>query len=855
MKVLFAVSNASLSEDIAKQYLEMYGETLEYKDVFYFKAVLEEVKRDKTYDRIVIAETLEPVRTNIVAEIDKMLFNNIDAITDEAENSSIIFICAENRTRKDDLLGRFYNIGLYNILLGDERQTAKLCRLIKTPRGKKEAKEYLKGNEGVSDIVYEQEQGVKEDEILSICRYFDNLRSPEDYVKAFEEVTNQYDSEEELITIVAALTTKLRRGNEIFDSLNAEPKFQKYCAWRNMLPQEQAVNDNKKGRLFHNIIGGLKNVKNNAEKRYEIPKKKNEAISIKDDGIGATATNTVSTMTSPFGSQPTQEVKTDLNKELEQRKQEELERKQQLIREKEEELKRKQEELFNRQQEERLRQQEEELKRKQQEALKQQEELLKKQQEELLKKQQEELARKQQEEKAKAEQEALLRKQQEEATAKMDPLERAKREAILRAQQKMQPNMPQEDTASKEQEELLKKQQEELMKAQQEEQQKALLEQQEEIAKKQQEELLAKQQEELLAKQQEELRKQQEAVAALQAEEEELKRQQEELRKQQEELFNSSSTDTTSTLETSSSSGGLAGFNTVFEENSSSVFGMQDNEAKFYTGKVDTVPENYNKVVAVVGTNRVGTSFIVNTVATLLSLKGIKVSILDVSKNKGLFWYYIEDIDRKIDTVATCMSNLCNGVSRPVLVGKAKVNLYTTIPQGKEDNRMGYKHKTMVDAARRNCNLVIIDCDFTTPMEYIEAADEVYVVQDLDLVKCRETIEYFKFMQDRRIGWDKIRLVMNNVVGNCKITSRIVRKEVLTRYDDENAPNGQGKFPEIRKFVDIPMDPYDYRTYLNGMTKGKLEFDEFTLPMKEAIDTLSQMVYGIPSRRRGLFGG
>ena len=65
MKVLFAVGHASLSENIAKKYQEAYGEKLEYKDVFYFKAILEEVKRDKSYDRIVIAETLEPIHNTL----------------------------------------------------------------------------------------------------------------------------------------------------------------------------------------------------------------------------------------------------------------------------------------------------------------------------------------------------------------------------------------------------------------------------------------------------------------------------------------------------------------------------------------------------------------------------------------------------------------------------------------------------------------------------------------------------------------------------------------------------------------------------------------------------------------------
>ena len=90
MKVLFAIGDVVTSENIVKQYYSLYGEKIEYKNVFYFKALLEEVKRDKTYDRIVIAEQLEPFQRNVVDAIDQMIFNNIDSITDELEDSTII---------------------------------------------------------------------------------------------------------------------------------------------------------------------------------------------------------------------------------------------------------------------------------------------------------------------------------------------------------------------------------------------------------------------------------------------------------------------------------------------------------------------------------------------------------------------------------------------------------------------------------------------------------------------------------------------------------------------------------------------------------------------------------------------
>ena len=61
MKVLFAVSNDKMSETIIKQYEKQYKEIINYKNVYYFNAILKELQRDKTYDRIVISEDLRTI--------------------------------------------------------------------------------------------------------------------------------------------------------------------------------------------------------------------------------------------------------------------------------------------------------------------------------------------------------------------------------------------------------------------------------------------------------------------------------------------------------------------------------------------------------------------------------------------------------------------------------------------------------------------------------------------------------------------------------------------------------------------------------------------------------------------------
>ena len=98
MKVLFAVSNENISESIVKKYQKDYKEIISYKNVYYFNAILKEIQKDKSYDRIVISEDLEPFANNNYEQIDRFIFDKLDAISDEAEDDKgadipIIVIC------------------------------------------------------------------------------------------------------------------------------------------------------------------------------------------------------------------------------------------------------------------------------------------------------------------------------------------------------------------------------------------------------------------------------------------------------------------------------------------------------------------------------------------------------------------------------------------------------------------------------------------------------------------------------------------------------------------------------------------------------------------------------------------
>lgn len=199
MKVLFAVSNEEISESIVKKYQKEYKQIISYKNVYYFNAILKELQKDKSYDRVVISEDLEAFTHTQYDQIDKFIFDKLDGISDEASNAKgndtpIIVICSDRRTKSEPMLVKLFGIGIYDAIIGNDRSVDEVCKLINRPRTKKEAKAYY--NIDTEDVGYqaENENDVSEMEIQNIVAHYKRLGKNEDrYIDSFNNIAAQYN--------------------------------------------------------------------------------------------------------------------------------------------------------------------------------------------------------------------------------------------------------------------------------------------------------------------------------------------------------------------------------------------------------------------------------------------------------------------------------------------------------------------------------------------------------------------------------------------------------------------------------------------------------------------------------------
>ena len=235
MKILFAVSNENVSNKIVDSYQKKYGEAVSFKSVFYFNAIIREIHKDKTYDRIVISEDLEPFSNSNYDVIDKFILERFKEISNEINSQEkfidVVVICTDRRTKSGYVLSKMYEYGIYNALVGSDRRIDNVCNLLNTPRTAQEAKEYygLENQVDTSSV-----DDVSEQEVQNILIHYKKLGKNEDrYVDSFNNIAAQY-TDKQLKIIIKCLPINVRAV------LEAEcPKYQELVTYAEETEEER----------------------------------------------------------------------------------------------------------------------------------------------------------------------------------------------------------------------------------------------------------------------------------------------------------------------------------------------------------------------------------------------------------------------------------------------------------------------------------------------------------------------------------------------------------------------------------------------------------------------------------------
>lgn len=724
MKVLFAVNNDDISEAIIKKYQKEYKEILSYKNVYYFNAILKELQKDKSYDRVVISEDLEPFANNNYDTIDKFLFEKLDNISDEAideegNNTDIILICADRRSKSDEMLVKLFGLGIYNAIIGQDRSIDEVCRLINKPRTKRDAKQYYKIESDSVNYQPENENNVSEVEIQNILEHYRRLGKNEDkYVDSFNNIVSQYN-DIQLKIIIRYLPMGVKAVLE-----ERSPKYQQLMAFQpkterqNFAVQQEQQKSKGKSAIQEELIKE-ESEKTKISKPIVIPQ------SVNKTGVKR------------------------LIKETAQKPIEPIEK----IEEKAEEIENPVDEI---------------------------------------------------EEKP---------KRGRGRPKKVVPVELQQEEKPKRGRGRPPKNpIQQEEKNNEENDELI-----DLFN---------LSDEDEETKKTEQEEPI-----DLFdLGDNEEENDDEEAIdlSALGNDENETNDNDEEI-----DLFN-------------------LGEENKEEKPQQNQYVENKKEELVQTAykpsgaEFNSLITKDKKVVAFVGTTKNGTSFIVNNVAEMLSSTGISTAILDMSTNKNAYYVYTNNEEQLMNTAKESIYKLRSGVAEGVRVNK-NLSVFTSLPEEQNDYSDA---ETILSTLLKNFSVVLIDCDFDTPMEYFDKAQEIYLVQSMDVLTMQPLTAFLRNLQSKNIlRQEKLKIVINKSV---KIKSVSVKRLIdgISNYNDPSMTYMKNLFdPERIAYCEVPLEIPNYIKYLDSMINCSISLNGYTKPLMMALKQLTGMVYPLINRQ------
>ena len=771
MKVLFAVSNEEISQAIIKKYQKEYKEIISHKNVYYFNAILKEIQKDKTYDRIVISEDLEAFSHTQYDQIDKFIFEKLDSISDEASNMKgndipIILICSDRRTKSEEMLVKLFGIGIYNAILGNDRSVDEVCKLIHRPRLKKEAKAYYKIDSEEVNYQAENENDVSEMEIQNILAHYKSLGKDEDrYIDSFNNIAAQYN-DTQLRIISKFLPLNVRAVLE-----ERSPKYQKIMSFNNKVSDSLRQNNKKEASGTSEKLLKSKNKTITMSKPVVIP-----------SSVNATG---IRKMSKPKTTQSMQmaEIAQTREQPMQTAIQEPVEETSNPIN----------------------------IPDMPQETIETQDNNM------------------------------------VESVQVQQPVKRGRgrpRKNPIPTQNSEQPvkrgrGRPRKNPIPEQQEEITLPGIEDLEKEPEEETILPGFDNFDDLNE--ENNILPGFEQDMTTQDSDDNNNDYDNVLPGF---EEINSNQEQQNIMREEAYEEPQTNTYNAYNNQNEQ---HYYNNVYNNdysssNTADITRRNDNYVQ--TIDISSLLTADKKIVTFVGTSKNGTSFIVNNVAELLSSMGINVAILDTTVNRNSYYIYTKNEEALRNIASNSIEQLSQGIANGIQVNR-NLTVFTSLPDERDSiSRVDEILETLV----KNYSLILIDCDFNTPLGYFKQSLETYLVQSLDILTIQPLTAFLRELKAKNILEEgKLKIILNKFVKIRGINEKTIIGGMAFYNDPAMSFMTELFDRNLIKYITIPFEEEIYIKYLEGIINCDINLKGYSKTFMQVLKALGNMIYPLVS--------
>ena len=273
---------------------------------------------------------------------------------------------------------------------------------------------------------------------------------------------------------------------------------------------------------------------------------------------------------------------------------------------------------------------------------------------------------------------------------------------------------------------------------------------------------------------------------------------------------------------------------------------LQNTNAVYDNVDISNLLTSDKKVACFVGTSKNGTSFIVNNIADITSKMGIDTAILDTTKNRNSYYIYTKNEEDLRKVAMSSISNLLQGNANGIQVSK-NLTVYTSLPEETE----GIENAgTILQTLLKKHALVLVDCDFETPINYFEKTQEIYLVQSFDILTIQPLTAFLRELKSKNVlDQNKLRVVLNKALKLRGVNDKTIIGG-MAYYNDPAMSFMTELFDKNTvRHVTVPFNEEIYTIYLENIINCEVSTKGYPKNMMQILNELVNMVYPLVSGR------
>ena len=190
------------------------------------------------------------------------------------------------------------------------------------------------------------------------------------------------------------------------------------------------------------------------------------------------------------------------------------------------------------------------------------------------------------------------------------------------------------------------------------------------------------------------------------------------------------------------------------------------------------------------------------------------------------------------------ISNLLQDNANGIQVNK-NLTVYTSLP----DETEGIENAgTILQTLLKKHSLVLIDCDFDTPIQYFEKTQEIYLVQTFDILTIQPLTAFLRELKSKNVlDQNKLRVVLNKALKLRGVNDKTIIGG-MAYYNDPAMSFMTELFDKNTvRYIAVPFNEEVYTRYLENIIECEVSTKGYPKNILQILNELANMVYPVVS--------